>query len=259
MGKTHARQGVLAGVITVTAGATFTLYSPLSPALALAVIMLVVGAAVVPDIDHPEATVAHTFGPASHAVSRGVNAMSSAIYSVTRSRRDQNRDGGHRGVTHTLMFASGVGTAAYYLIDSFGLWAAAGILFVLTSCGLRGLAGGWAHRHGWLFVTNVAGAFTGVSTILAWSQPIVTVAWWFAVAIIVGCLTHLLGDCVTRQGVPIFWPIPLRGQRWRMVGTPKFMRFTTAKDSWVELLLGRLALILAALWVAVFTVRALVA
>jgi membrane-bound metal-dependent hydrolase YbcI (DUF457 family) len=257
MGKTHARQGVFAGVVMTAVGPPLTLYGPPPITLALAVAMLVVGASVFPDIDHPEATVAHTFGPVSHTVSKAVHATSSAVYGITRSRRDQDRDGGHRGLTHTALFAAGCGVGAYFLITAFGLWAAAGILFVFTSYGLRGLAGKWAHRHGWLFVTSVAAAFTGASVFLAWSQPAQTVAWWFAIAIGVGCLVHLFGDCVTTQGGPVFWPIPLRGQRWRMVGTPKFMRFDTDKDSRVELWLGRLALILAGFWLSAFTIHSL--
>lgn len=257
MGKTHARQGVFAGVVMTAVGPPLTFYGPPPITLALAVAMLVVGAAVFPDVDHPEATVAHTFGPVSHMLSKAVHATSSAVYGVTRSRYDQDRDGGHRGLTHTALFAVGAGVGAYFLITASGLWAAAGVLFVFTSYGLRGLAGKWAHRHGWLFVTGTAGTFMGASVFLAQSQPIHTVAWWFAVAITVGCLVHLFGDCVTTQGAPVFWPVPLRGQRWRMVGTPRFMRFDTSANSRVELWLGRLALILAGFWLTGFAIHTL--
>lgn len=257
MGKTHSRQGVFAGVLITATGPPLTLYGPPPLALALAVIMLVIGAAVFPDIDHPEATVAHTFGPLSHRMSKIVHATSSAVYGITRSRRDQDRDGGHRGLTHTALFAAGTGVAVYFLIARFGPWAAAGILFLFASYGLRGLAGGWAHRHGWLLTTGTAATLTGAATLLLWSQPIAAVAWWFATAVTVGCLVHLFGDAVTTQGVPVFWPIPLRGQRWRMVGTPRFMRFDTGRDSRAELWLGRLSLILAAGWVIGSMVRVL--
>lgn len=257
MGKTHSRQGVFAAIAMTAVAPPLTLYGPPPLALVLSVILIVIGAAVFPDIDHPEATVAHTFGPVSHAISKAVHATSSAVYGITRSRRDRDRDGGHRGLTHTIVFAAGTGAAVYFLIAGFGLWAAAGILFVFTSYGLRGLVGGWAHRHGWLFTTGTAAVLTGGAVLLARAQPIGDVAWWFAVAATLGCLVHLFGDCVTTQGVPAFWPIPLRGQRWRMVGTPRFMRFDTDKDSRVELWLGRLSLILASMWVTVFMVRTL--
>jgi len=257
MGKTHARHGVFAGVSMTAVGPPLTLYGPPPITLALAVAMLVIGATVFPDVDHPEATVAHTFGPVSHRVSKIVHATSRVVYGASRSPRDQHRDGGHRGITHTALFAAGTGTGTYFLITTFGLWAAAGVLFVFTSYGLRGLAGKWAHRHGWLFTSSVATAFTGASVFLAHTQPTTTVAWWFAVAITVGCLVHLFGDCVTEQGAPVFFPVPLRGQRWRMVGTPRFMRFRTDADSRIELWFGRAALILAAAWLTVFAVHSL--
>jgi len=31
---------------------------------------------------------------------------------------------------------------------------------------------------------------------------------------------HLLGDIITRAGVPIMWPLPLGKYMWRMVGVP---------------------------------------
>ena len=39
-------------------------------------------------------------------------------------------------------------------------------------------------------------------------------------AVGVGCFVHLLGDMVTRNGVPILWPIPVRRRMWRMIGVP---------------------------------------
>ena len=40
----------------------------------------------------------------------------------------------------------------------------------------------------------------------------------FAVA--VGCVVHLLGDMITKAGVPILWPIPIGRRMWRMIGVP---------------------------------------
>jgi membrane-bound metal-dependent hydrolase YbcI (DUF457 family) len=36
----------------------------------------------------------------------------------------------------------------------------------------------------------------------------------------VGCFVHLLGDMITKNGVPILWPIPLGRRMWRMIGVP---------------------------------------
>jgi membrane-bound metal-dependent hydrolase YbcI (DUF457 family) len=39
-------------------------------------------------------------------------------------------------------------------------------------------------------------------------------------AVGVGCFVHLMGDIITRAGVPILWPIPTGKRRWRMIGLP---------------------------------------
>jgi membrane-bound metal-dependent hydrolase YbcI (DUF457 family) len=40
------------------------------------------------------------------------------------------------------------------------------------------------------------------------------------VAVGAGCVVHLLGDVITRAGVPILWPIPTGRRMWRMIGVP---------------------------------------
>ena len=39
-------------------------------------------------------------------------------------------------------------------------------------------------------------------------------------AVGVGCFVHLLGDMITKNGVPILWPIPIGRRMWRMIGVP---------------------------------------
>jgi membrane-bound metal-dependent hydrolase YbcI (DUF457 family) len=242
MGKTHARQGVPAGI----ALAAFTpplIGTPLPLALATAVTSLVIGAAVFPDIDHPEATVAHAYGPITHTLAKAIHGVSGTVYSLTRTRRDRDRDGGHRGLTHTLLFAAGMGVLTWWAVSAFWLWAAAGILFVFSTFAVRALAGKWAHRHP-LWTAAGAAWCAGAQTLFLWSagQPELT-ARWLGLAVAAGCVVHMVGDCMTTQGCPVFFPVPIGGQVWRMVGTPRFLRFDTAADSGVELLLGRLSLV----------------
>lgn len=43
-------------------------------------------------------------------------------------------------------------------------------------------------------------------------------------AITVGCLTHMLGDLATKQGIPVFAPLlPWKGKRWWNLKLPKFL------------------------------------
>lgn len=48
---------------------------------------------------------------------------------------------------------------------------------------------------------------------------------WLGFPLGLGCVIHVLGDACTRSGVPLLWPLRIRGRRWRRFGAP--IRFTT--------------------------------
>jgi len=50
-------------------------------------------------------------------------------------------------------------------------------------------------------------------------------------AFFAGWLSHLLADACTRMGVPLLWPLPVRGRRWHMVRLGR-LRSGAASD-WV--------------------------
>src|SRR3954447_22956592 len=87
----------------------------------------------------------------------------------------------------------------------------------MAGLALRGLFDGWAERAGWLIVTlcsAVIAVFTAARLPGDRGYPLLG----FAVG--VGCFVHLLGDMITKNGVPILWPIPVGRRMWRMVGVP---------------------------------------
>lgn len=43
----------------------------------------------------------------------------------------------------------------------------------------------------------------------------------FALALAVGIVVHILGDALTVSGVPLFWPLPIAGERWYGCALPK--------------------------------------
>jgi len=86
MGRAHALSGVALCLALIAAALLTAVYSvPTSMALFLAAICG--GAAVLPDIDHPDATVSQVFGPATWILSKVVNGVS----------------GGHRNGTHSAL------------------------------------------------------------------------------------------------------------------------------------------------------------
>jgi hypothetical protein len=58
-----------------------------------------------------------------------------------------------------------------------------------------------------------------------------------------GAVMHLLGDAITKMGVPIFWPIPINGKRWWDVTLPSLLRIRAGGAFEMAILLPGLSLV----------------
>lgn len=225
MGPGHALTGAAGGLAAACiADATG---APLGTAGVLLVAGLGAGAALVPDLDHEHATVSTTFGPVSRALSRALNRASARVYDRTATGEDEDRDGGHRGLTHTWPFAFALGAAGAAAVALWGRPAELGAAFVLLSLALRGVFATWTRRFGWVGTTAVAALSTWWS---AGALP-AGAAWaWIGGALALGCLIHDWGDSLTLMGCPWLWPIVIRGERWYPIGVPEALRFPAGKE-----------------------------
>jgi membrane-bound metal-dependent hydrolase YbcI (DUF457 family) len=224
MGPSHALSGAAAWLAGSWALSEFAHYhqTPLQMAVGTAVCA---GGALLPDMDlsgrvttdKGGATVAHTFGRASLFLAEILEKLSLGIYDVTRLKHDPKRHNGHRTFTHTLPFAVGVGVLTTWGCAAGGKWAVLGILFFMMGLALRGLFHTWAAKLGWIPITLIAAAAAyGTYRYLPSDRgyPLI------GLAVGVGCVVHLLGDIITREGIPILWPIPTGLREWRMIGVP---------------------------------------
>lgn len=181
MGRTHAASGGLA--FAASAPLLSVLGIDLS-AVGLAVgVVAAAGAALLPDLDHPSSTVARALGPLSGALARIVAAVS----------------GGHRHGTHSL-----VGVASFTVlavladqVGTAGRTVVAVLLLVLASAGLHLRLSRPPILH--LAVCGLVGF------VLIAACPAVSVG-VIPAAVAIGAATHLLGDALTREGIPILWP-----------------------------------------------------
>ena len=211
MGPTHAASGAAAWLLTApTLTAAVTTHT-MHPTQAFVGAAVCAGSALLPDIDLPSSTVSRSFGPATKILSYGVNGASKAFVTATSGSRDSLEHGGHRTLTHTGLFAVGLGFLVSSLCATVGSPAVIGVLFFTLGLALRGLMGDWAKEQGWLGVTAVSliAAF-----ITARAMP--HDGWWFlGIAVAMGCLLHDLGDMITKQGAPLTAPFYGRiGKRW---------------------------------------------
>ena len=231
MARQHALSGLFVGCLT--AGALAPAPIPVK-ALTVAVAG---GAALVPDLDHPSATVARSLGIVTRLLAVAIDRASLALYHATRAEGDPGqRRSGHRLVTHTvpgcLVTAAVVGLLC--LAHPLAGAAAACLLVGLLGLGVRALGGGAALTAG------------GVT----WWLLTYEFFWWWTIplATFVGAFAHVIGDTFTNSGTPLWWPLLRDGRRWRLVTTPA----TFSTGDYVETMLVAPLLVfataLASLW-----------
>ncbi|HEY8372612.1 MAG TPA: metal-dependent hydrolase [Pseudonocardiaceae bacterium] len=244
-GATHAISG-LAAWAGITALATDHAIGQLSGQAWVVGAALASGAALLPDIDHPSSTVARTFGPFSQGMSKALNGLSSWAYRTTKTRKDPNRDGGHRGLTHTLLFALAAGVITTAVVQNGPPWTLPVLMFFFCGLAVRGLMNNWKPKQDALAITITSAVLTALCSRWVLSAPENAAA--AGLAVIIGCVAHYIGDAVTERGCPMLWPIPIRGRTWYPVAPPKRMRIRTG--SAVELSLVLPGLTVLAVWLS---------
>ncbi|SHF79211.1 metal-dependent hydrolase [Streptoalloteichus hindustanus] len=214
MGRSHAATGWCAG-LALSAVAD-------RPALPVVVLMAcaTAGFALLPDLDHRSSTASRLLGPFTRLVSWLLRRTSSAVYEWSRAPGDRRRDGEHRHLAHTALFAVGLGLAVTALVAVGGPPVAVAVLgfgVLLAAAAL----GAW--------VLGVVAAALALA-VLAGGAVLVPVdsgrtALVVGGLVAVGCLVHDLGDMVTHSGVPLLWPLRVHGQAWYRVRPPAALRF----------------------------------
>lgn len=253
MGPTHAMSGATAGLVMATLLPP-EWGGPTSIAGTFVFVSVTAGAALLPDLDSPQATIARSFGPASQVLARVTENTAQLLHTATRSSKDPRRHNGHRTATHTLLFAVLTGLATGAATTAFGKSAAIAILFVTLGLALRGLFPNWSKKNDWFLVTGLA----AVLAYATWTQlPESASPVALGAAVTVGVLTHLLGDMITKRGVPLFAPLPIGGRRWYDVRLPSLLRITASGPADRLLLAACTAAVLVLSYLTVFDPAAL--
>lgn len=225
MGPTHAMSGAAAG-LAMAAVLPESWGGPSTVAGAFVFAGVTAGAALLPDLDSPQATIARSFGPVSQAAAHVVENCAQGFCNLTRSHRDDHCNNGHRTATHTIVFAIAAGIAVGALVSAFGKAAAVGTLFVMLGLAIRGLFPKWAKKNDWLAVTAISGA----CAVAAWATvPAMASGIALGMAVTVGVATHLVGDSITKMGVPALAPIvSIKGRRWYDIAPPGLLRISAS-------------------------------
>ncbi len=203
MGGHHAISGAavwmaLAGSAPVLGHVTGLDLWELDPAQVISGAVVATGAALLPDIDHPSATISRSGGGLTKAITRTVSSVA-----------------GHRGATHTLLAVLAF-TALAVLVGGLDHRAHLPVLGeiptgpvilvgVMCALGTRALKVVDGMLLPWL---------VGLASALAIAVIAPEATIWLPAAVAVGTLTHLVGDLLTTDGIPFpTWPLVARPPR----------------------------------------------
>lgn len=199
MGRTHAAVGAATWLAVAPLEASWT-HHPIGVAALAWGVAVAAGAGLLPDIDHPNASIAHTFPIVSEPLAEFIGKVS----------------GGHRHATHTVVATATVTAGMWGLgvYDRYTALAAVLLLVafaahtgrtmrrfsaILFACGLAALVVRWAPPGRW----EPAWAVTR----LHWAVAHVPPGPWLPAAVGVGYLSHLVVDMIN-QPLPMFlWPL----------------------------------------------------
>lgn len=187
MGRTHATSGAVAFLVLVpplrSLGVDLGGVGVATGAVAAA------GAAMLPDLDHPQASIAQALGPVT-----GILARITALLS-----------GGHRQGTHSVIGVL-VATAL-----SVGVMLVGGVAVGLELSFLAALALAAVEvkfsRMTLIHTVLCLAAGVVLTGLSIWQQIPVAV---LPLAVGIGVAAHIVGDCLTEEGCPLLWPIPWR-------------------------------------------------
>lgn len=263
MGRTHYATGVCAGAY-VAWGVRHALvpapaHMPVpAPAYALQVLICVVGALALtwlagkaaywPDLDHHGSHSTRRWGLLSRGAHEVVEGLSIDCFDFSATEKDKAEGDfrNHRGLTHflitALLFGLACGVATWQLTLQrpslvWGIACGALIAHALARRvprkrkRTRMLVG--------LLGTAALATVVGVAVPTPAGLDVVTVAQLLGLgvglSVATGMIAHDLGDAATLAGVPFFWPLRIRGQRyWAFHVRRPEKRTRTTKDSPTE-------------------------
>lgn len=176
LGVSHVGTGLLAGLVTAP-----LMQSQGWPAQ-VAWVAVAGGTALLPDLDHPQASAARMWGPLSWSLSK-----------LTHTAARGHRQGTHDLLLAPLLFGGIVALASLHRVT---LTAVLALILGLTLCALALVGVGRT-----VGAANLAASIAGAWWITGHLDPAVLVHLPLAVAL--GTVVHIAGDLITEGGIPV--------------------------------------------------------
>ena len=209
LGHSHALSGLAAGAATLP-------WAPVGGTVGqVAWIAAVGGMAMLPDLDHSGSTVSDMWGPLTDVPSGAVGRLAQ----------------GHRWGTHDAVLAP-LAFGALALAAANASWSSLLLMALAIGLALRALHFVIPGRAENTVVGNLVLSWVGAWLLLAHSPSPAWLPW----AVALGVLTHIAGDALTTQGVPV--PVLWLLRRSRLALTPLRTGTTLEKAVLAPLFLG---------------------
>ncbi|WP_040405749.1 metal-dependent hydrolase [Amycolatopsis nigrescens] len=216
MGRTHALTGWCAGLALAPAVGAGSVHQAVAFAATTA------GFALLPDLDHPGARASKLLGPVTGGISWLLRKASAGLYALTKGPRDERGKGTHRHLSHTVLFAAGLGALTTFATNAGGWWAVAAVVLIGVLLAEDALGD-------WLLPVAGGAVIWWTFTVGAANVELEQLTGYLGIAVGAGCLVHCLGDALTESGCPFLFPLPIAGETWYELRPPRWLRFRTGK------------------------------
>lgn len=232
MGFTHALSAVAVILLWFVffPGTFRDLFSSDNLTVLILLVLVVSGGALMPDLDNTQSSAKSALGPIGAALSAFMRTTSPMISTLIHGKYDKDVDNAHRGFYHTALCAVLMGALAAFLcseaihvtlgpIEVNGIFFALVLAFIAVDMALSVLAKPIMKKlksAGGGILGGVLGIIVSLVLVLALFYFLPKDMDYMAVGIGygVGWLIHDIGDCFTTAGVPLLFPLPIRGHLW---------------------------------------------
>lgn len=222
MGMTHALSAcaIVLALIAFAPGFVDNVLGSWHPAFITLLCLVLIGGALMPDLDNTNSSAESSLGFIGSGISAVMRATAPIIQGLLHTKYDKDTDNPHRGFYHTAVSACLVGALGVVLCSMPGMAGKVSALvfaFIGTHVALCTLLKKPLKALGKSKILGAVIPFLltlAVIMVLWRLLPGGTPYWKIGVAFGAGWLVHILGDMCTTQGVPVLWPIPIKGKMW---------------------------------------------
>lgn len=233
MGPAHASSAGAILLVAALLGVVFewSVWTSANLAIIAQSFLIAAGAGLTPDIDNTKSTSQSSLWFAGNVLSFFMRGSSRIIQTTIRTKKDDTSPNPHRGFWHTMVGSGLLGFGALILTRLDGDVTIAGIdttwgrfwAFVvaatLTHLALAGVAGSTVKKiKNASILGELAAGFLsiGITAFLFMFVSSEDNYYWLALSVFIGSTGHIIGDCFTKAGAPIFFPLTAltRGKFW---------------------------------------------